>query len=140
MKKTAIFLTAMAVSVAAWAGGPDLNGKWNSEFDTQIGHLKYVYDLKVDGDKVTGKALRDQEGQKAETEITDGKIKGDEVSFVEPLKFQDNTLKIEYKGKIAGDELKLHRKVGDFGETDIVAKREKKTEAPAKSEAPAAKK
>jgi hypothetical protein len=41
------------------------------------------------------------------------------------VKIQDQEIRIEYKGKIAGDELKLHRKVGDITEYDIVAKRVK---------------
>jgi hypothetical protein len=47
------------------------------------------------------------------------------VSFVEIAKIQDNELRIEYKGKIVGDELKLNRKVGDITAYEIVAKREK---------------
>ena len=47
----------------------------------------------------------------------------DEVSFTESLKVQDQEVVVEYKGKIVGDELKLHRKVGEIAEYDIVAKR-----------------
>ena len=103
----------------------DVTGKWKSEFDTQIGHLKYMYELKADGEKVTGKAFRELEGTKTTIELIEGKIKGDEVSFVEPLKVQDQDIRIEYKGKLSGDEIKFVRKVGDFGTTEIVAKREK---------------
>ena len=124
MKNYAILVAALIMAFSLSTRAADITGKWKSEFDTQIGHLKYTYDLKVDGDKVTGKASRDQDGQKAETELTEGKLSGDEISFVEPLKFQDNTLRIEYKGKVSGNEMKLTRKVGDYGTTDIVAKRE----------------
>ena len=55
--------------------------------------------------------------------ITDGKIDGDKVSFNESLAIQDNTIVVEYTGTIAGDQLKLHRKVGDLAEYDIVANR-----------------
>ena len=34
-------------------------------------------------------------------------------------------IRIEYTGKVSGDEIKLHRKVGDFGEEDLVVKRVK---------------
>lgn len=103
----------------------DLTGKWKSEFDTQIGHLKYTYELKADGEKLTGKAFRELDGTKTTIDLIEGKIKGDEVSFVEPLKVQDQDIRIEYKGKLAGDEIKFVRKVGDFATTEIVAKREK---------------
>ena len=38
---------------------------------------------------------------------------------------QGQQMRIEYKGKINGDELKLTRKVGDFGQTEATAKRVK---------------
>ena len=101
----------------------DIDGKWKAEFDSQIGQQKYVFELKADGEKLTGKASADRQGQQTETAIKDGKIVKGEVSFAEPLKFQDQEILIEYKGKIVGDELKLHRKVGDLAEYDIVAKR-----------------
>jgi len=114
------FSTTLAVLNAA-----DVTGKWKSEFDTQIGHLKYTYELKADGEKLTGKAFRDLEGTKTTIALVEGKIKGDEVSFVEPIKVQEQEIRIEYKGKLSGDEIKFTRKVADFATTEIVAKREK---------------
>ena len=118
---TLFVLTATLGAVHA----ADVTGKWKSEFDTQIGHLKYTYELKADGEKLTGKALRELDGTKTTIELVEGKIKDDEVSFVEPLKVQDQDIRIEYKGKLSGDEIKFVRKVGDFATTEIIAKREK---------------
>ncbi len=101
----------------------DIDGKWKAEFDSQIGKQIYVFELKADGDKLAGKASREAQEQKSESKLVDGKIAKDEVSFAEMLKVQDQEIRVEYKGKIAGDELKLHRKVGDLAEYDIVAKR-----------------
>jgi hypothetical protein len=106
-------------------------GKWKAQFDSQIGHQNYMFEFKVDGTNVTGKAIGERSVGTNTVEITEGKINGDEISFVEPLKLQDNDIRIEYKGKIAGDEIKFHRKVGDFAEYDIVAKRVKDEEKPA---------
>ena len=103
----------------------DIDGKWKAEFDSQIGKQTYVFELKADGEKLTGKATGERQGQTSTVEIKSGKIAKDEVSFAEPLKFQDQEILIEYKGKIVGDELKLHRKVGELAEYDIVAKRVK---------------
>ena len=55
--------------------------------------------------------------------ITEGSIDQDKVSFVEPLHFNDNDIRIEYTGSVSNDEMKLHRKVGDFAEEDLVIKR-----------------
>jgi|ERR1051326_43698 hypothetical protein len=129
-----IYLIAAMVLTATLAQAADVTGKWKSEFDTQIGHLKYTYELKADGEKVTGKAFRELEGTKTTIDLIEGKINGDEVSFVEPLKVQEQDIRIEYKGKIADDEIKLTRKVGDFATTEIVAKREKEKEKAASSD------
>ncbi len=109
------------------AATTDISGVWHAEFDTQIGMQKYDYTLHVDGTKVTGKANADVNDEKHETELQEGKLAGDTVSFVEPLKFGDNDLRIEYTGKIKGEEISFHRKVGDVATEDFVAKRTGKT-------------
>jgi hypothetical protein len=98
-------------------------GKWQGQFDSQIGMQKYTYDFKVDGSTLTGQAVGITDNGTNSSAITDGKISQDTISFVEPLKFGDNDIRIEYTGKVAGDEIKLHRKVGDFGEEDLTVKR-----------------
>jgi len=107
----------------ATADAKDISGVWHAEFDTQIGMQKYDYTLKVADGKLTGKATADINGEKRETELTEGKISGDTVSFVEPLKFNDNDIRIEYTGKIKGEEISFHRKVADIATEDFVAKR-----------------
>lgn len=119
-RKILVLLAAtLALLVAAFAA--DVAGKWTAEFDTQIGVQKYTYEFKVDGAKLTGKAT----SQFGSTEIQEGKVNGDEISFVEPLNFQGEPLRIEYKGKLAGDEIKFTRKVGDVATEELVAKRVK---------------
>ena len=115
-------LTALAVSFVVSSYAADISGKWISEFESQVGKQKYTYDLKMSGDKITGQAISDQRGP---VEIKEGKITGDEVSFVENATIQGNEIRIEYKGKVTADEMKLTRKVGDFATYEIVAKRAK---------------
>jgi hypothetical protein len=110
---------AMVLALPVFAA--DVAGKWTAAIDTQIGVQNYTYDFKVDAGKLTGKA----KSQFAETEITEGAVKGDEIAFVENLDFQGQPLRIEYKGKISGDEIKFQRKVGDVATEDFVAKRAK---------------
>jgi len=103
-----------------------IDGKWTTEFDSQIGQQKYTYELKSDGEKVTGTAHGERaDGTKSDVAITDGKITKDDVFFVEPLKFQEMEIRVEYSGKLSGDEMKLSRKVGDFATEEIVAHRVK---------------
>jgi hypothetical protein len=88
-----------------------------------VGNQKYTYTFKVDGNKLTGKAK--SEFANAETEITEGTVNGDDITFVENLNFQDMPLRIVYKGKISGDEIKFTRTILDMFMEDLVAKRVK---------------
>ena len=88
----------------------DFNGKWTSQFDTQVGQQKYTWEFHVDGTKLTGKAINERFGA---TDIQDGKVDGDNITFAEVLNFNGNDLRITYTGKIDGDEIKFTRKVGD---------------------------
>lgn len=118
-KLALLFVLALTFSVSAFAA--DIAGKWTSTFATQMGDQHYTYTFVVDGEKLTGTAKNDM----GESTITEGTVKGDDVTFVETLKFNDQEIKITYTGKIDGDEIKLHRQVGDFGSEDLVAKRVK---------------
>src|ERR1051325_5927846 len=122
MKTHFAFATLLLCSLSALAA--DITGTWKAEFNTQRGLQKYTFTLKQDGTKVTGKANVEREGEKREAELKDGKVEGDTVTVVEPLKIQDNEVNITYTGKISGDEIKFTRKVGDFGSTEATAKRE----------------
>jgi len=114
---TALFFAFASATVLA----ADFNGKWTAEFDTQIGVQKYTYEFHVDGTTVTGKAIN----ERGETAITEGKIDGDTITFVEMLNFNGMDIKITYTGKINGDEIKFTRQVGDFATEELTAKRVK---------------
>jgi hypothetical protein len=133
MKKTiktaALTSLALAFAVSAWSAEESFVGKWKAEFDSQIGTQKYTFEFKLEDGKLTGKAMGERQMGTNEVKIVEVKVDNDEISFVEPLKLQDNELRIEYKGKLKDDEIKLHRKVGDIAEYDIVAKRVKTTDA-----------
>ena len=129
MKTLAILLTALALGVPGSLPAADVTGKWKSDFESRIGHLKYTYELRLDGDKLTGKAIGDSAGAKSETEIREGKVNSAEVTFLEMVKFQDQEIRVEYKGKLAGDEIKFTRKVADIAVEELVAKRLKEPNA-----------
>jgi len=121
--KTCITLLTLAVaSISALAA--DVTGTWKADFETQRGLQKYTFTLKQDGATVTGKASVEMTDQKRDAEFKEGKVEGDTVTFVEPLKINDNEINITYTGKISGNEIKFTRKVGDFGSSEATAKRE----------------
>ena len=84
----------------------------------------------IDGQGRTVRATIEAENEqlvlaKLRDEIANGTIKGDDISFEESLDFNGQTIPIKYTGTVSGDSIKLHRKVGDFAEEDLVANRVK---------------
>ena len=118
------FLPAL-LAILLLAAGPaftaEVTGTWTAAIDTQIGVQNYTYTFKVEDGKLTGTA----KSQFGETQITEGSVKGDDITFVENLDFQGQPLRIVYKGKLAGDEIKFNRQVADVASEDFVAKRSK---------------
>ena len=55
--------------------------------------------------------------------VVDGKIEGDTVSFILTVKFQDSEMKLNYKGKIKGEELVLTVELPDGNSLDYKAKK-----------------
>jgi enterochelin esterase-like enzyme len=100
----------------------DVSGTWKSEFDSQIGRQKYTYTLKQEDDKLTGKANSEINDQKRETPLSEGKVDGDKVSFVEMLNFNGNDIRIAYSGTISSNEMNLTREVGTFAKEEIILK------------------
>jgi len=122
--------TSLAVFIASWTvanslAAADPSGDWKAEFDTQIGPQKYTYTLKANGDRITGRAVGEAGGEKHTSELKEGRLAGDTVIFFETFEFQGNEIRIDYTGKLAGDEIQFTRKVGDFATEELVAKRVK---------------
>lgn len=113
-------LTAFSYSLLA----ADVTGTWKADFDTQRGVQKYTFTLKQEGASVTGKASVAVNDQTREADLQEGKVEGDTVSFVELLRFEDNQIRVAFTGKVAGDEIKLTRQVGEFGSSEATAKRD----------------
>lgn len=128
MNKLTTIVAAILAGVSVHAA--DVTGSWKTEFDTQIGVQKYTFTFKQDGEKVSGKANSDIGGEKREVELKDGQLKGEEITFYETFEFQGNAIRIDYKGKVAGDEIKFTRNVGEFATEELVAKRVKDAASP----------
>ena len=117
-------LLIAAFCVAAVAAAPaDFNGTWTAAIDTQVGVQNYTFTFKVTGEKLTGKAK--SAFAMTDTEITEGVVKGEDITFVENLIYEGMPLKIVYKGKISGDEIKFSRNMADIADEPFVAKRSK---------------
>ena len=104
------------------ARAADANGSWASTFNTPFGTLNYIYAPKVEGATLIGTA----KSENGESQLRDGKVEGDKISFIEPLDVGGMTILIKYSGQMTSDdEIKFARVIGDFGTDEIVAKRVK---------------
>ena len=123
MIRRASLMTALLVLVSLVAiRAADITGKWTASFDTQIGKQEYTYDFVVKDSKLTGK----MKSNLGESDVLDGKVDGDKVTFGELLKFEGMEVKITYTGTVvSADEIKFTRNVADFATEELVAKRVK---------------
>jgi hypothetical protein len=102
-----ILLAAATLAVAGCVQAAEVTGNWTAAFESRVGPLKYLYAFKADGEQLTGTASRTLDSETTKVELKEGKLTGDGISFVEPLKYEQQDIRIEYKGKVAGDEIKF---------------------------------
>jgi hypothetical protein len=118
-KTLVVIALFLAVSVGATAA--DITGMWTAQVPGRNGVRDTKFNLKVDGDKLTGTMGVD--GQ--DTAIADGKVSGDTVSFTANVDRGGNMVKYSYTGKIAGDEIQFKREGGPGQAREFTAKRAK---------------
>lgn len=95
---------ALAFSVAAFTllAAADATGKWTAAMPGRGGNTMTVsMNLKADGQKLTGTVS----GRMGDTDISDGKIDGQDLSFNVVREFNDNKVTQSYKGKLDGDTI-----------------------------------
>jgi hypothetical protein len=108
-------MISLAILVLALtAAAADITGTWKGIAETPAGKVERTFNFKVDGNKLTGEALSDAFGN---SEIQDGKVDGDTITFTIDVKFQGNQGKANYTGKIAGDQIKMSVKVEGLDQT-----------------------
>jgi hypothetical protein len=61
--------------------------------------------FKQAGSQLTGT----MSGRRGDTQIQDGKVEGDNISFTVTLSFGGNEIKLLYKGVVSGNEIKFTR-------------------------------
>jgi hypothetical protein len=101
------FVVALALAASLWA--VDISGKWTM----QAQGADITLNLKADGAKVTGTLENSQ--MPGAVDIKEGKIEGDNVSFVIERTMGETAMKIAWKGKIAGEEIKFKRELAGGG-------------------------
>jgi hypothetical protein len=117
MTHRALLLASILLALASSLLALDMNGKWKGNMTTPNGDLEVTMVFKVDGEKLTGTVGNTY----GEEQITEGVVKGDDVSFI--VMAGGGQFKIVYKGKVTGGDIKFKVTVGDFGDSEMTAKR-----------------
>ncbi|MCX6622949.1 MAG: hypothetical protein NTY38_18160 [Acidobacteria bacterium] len=113
-------LLALILLGATLLSAADVTGKWTGEVQGRNGKYEITLNLKADGAALTGTVT----GRAGENPISDGKIDGDTISFTQSIERDGNKMTWNYKGTVAGDEIKMTRAMGERS-TEFTVKRAK---------------
>ena len=125
MKTYTILLAIILFAIAAVAA--DINGMWVAQITSPSGsQSERIFTFRASGDNLTGTIINqsvalatfEQKGKpkmtgtlKTQTgipqEISEGKVSGDDISFVIISKMMGNEIRTIYTGKVSGNEIKF---------------------------------
>ena len=100
MKRLLLLFALLSLGALA----ADVTGTWKATAEGPNGTMERTFVFKVDGTTLTGETTSSFLGKSV---IEEGKIEGDAVAFRITARFQDNEMKISYKGKVSGNEMTL---------------------------------
>ncbi len=99
------FALLIAAMIAATALAADITGTWTWTVKTKKGkEFDQKLTLKAEGDKLTG-SLASGRRQRS-TDIANGTVQGDSISFEVTTERNGNELTAKYQGKVDGDTIK----------------------------------
>jgi hypothetical protein len=102
--------------------GADITGHWVAQVQGQEEKHTIRFNLKADGDRVTGTEGR----RNGEVEICDGSVKGNVITFTVARDIGDRVLVLDYKVTISDDKIEFTVKPrGPGWTTNMTATREK---------------
>jgi len=112
----------LAALFAMNAAAADVSGTWKGTAEIPNGKIERTFVFHQDGTKLTGETSSQRTGK---SELKDGKVEGDKISFSITMNFQGNNVEVNYTGVISGDEIKFRAEAagGGYG-VDYVAKKE----------------
>lgn len=97
---------ALCLAFAGVLAAADVTGKWTGQVPGRGGETQdTTFNFKVSGSTLTGNMVN----PRGETAISDGKVDGDNLSFSVSLSFGGNDIKLLFKGKVTGNEIKFTR-------------------------------
>ncbi len=106
----------MTIGVAATAFASDVTGKWVGSVETPNGPLELTYELKAEGEALTGTVASPM----GSLPLNKGKIAGDVLTYEVAL--DGSVITHEAKINAAGDEITV-KATGSWGTNEYVVKR-----------------
>ena len=111
-------LAAVAVFSAALAADANVAGKWIMTVNTPAGSSNPTFELKQDGEKITGT----YSGALGEAPVT-GSVKGNELTLNIQIDAAGQQMVVVYSGKLEGDSVSGKVVLGDLGEGTFTGKK-----------------
>lgn len=99
-----IAVGAMALMIAVPARGQetvDIAGKWETTRETPRGTMTSTFTFEVDGNKLTGTVG----SSRGDTEISEGTVEDNKISFKVVMSMGDRTFEMSYSGTVEGDTI-----------------------------------
>lgn len=104
MKKIVFSFAAafgLALIFAAGASAQrSVAGEWDATMNTPGGPRPFKLDIKVDGEKLSGTAIRTN----GNVPIS-GTVKGDDIAFSYTISYNGHDLTLSFTGKVSGDKI-----------------------------------
>lgn len=108
--------------IACVAAAAGIDGKWVADMKMPAGKkggeaqaVQITFDLKANGNALTGTVSTPGRRRAGSMQIQDGKIDGNQFSFTTVQKTKKGEQKVEWKGTVEGDQLKGTRGGGRRG-------------------------
>ena len=122
MTKNLLLVVTMLFALTFVEMAADVTGKWTAQVPGRGGqNMEMVMNFKVAGEALTG-TVTGFGGM--DIPISEGKVSGDNISFVTSIDRGGQTFKQTYTGTVAGDEIKFKRDVAGAGGEEFTATRQ----------------
>lgn len=120
-------LTAAIAAVSCFAA--DIDGKWAGKINTPRGAVPFSFDIKAEGDKVTGTAV----GSQGEVPVSAGIYTNGKLAFQLRYQVAGQNLVLHYEGVPADDEMRMTLAFGINEPVHFLVKRQKPAETTEKN-------
>ena len=96
----------VSLLLASGALAADVSGKWSGEMPARNGETRATtFTFNANGDQLTGT----MSGPGGDVALESGKVSGEALSFSVTLNFGGNSIKVLFKGKVEGNQIKFTR-------------------------------